>query len=233
MIYAIGDIHGEHNLALDLYSTILEDIRVKGDYENTIVFLGDYTDRGEGSLKVFDFLRSLEDNDELKHIFLKGNHEVMLVEALEYPKSKDTVDFWLKYGGEAVLKEAVQDWEEFQKSTRVKMIRQWIKNHTKNFHAQGGYIFVHGGLDVRRRVETQSPDTLLWARHTEKDHYAGYDGFVVHGHTPTKNPVVDENRISVDTSQGNPGYKILTAACLPNRRADMVKPKFLKTFRYL
>lgn len=230
MIYAIGDIHGEDGLLSCLYQNILENISITGDKDNLVVFLGDYTDRGAGSLKVFDFLRNLEDTPEVRHVFLRGNHEVMLVDALDCPKSSD-VAFWLQYGGEAVLEEAQQDWEEFHQSTRAKVIRYWIMNHTKTYHTAGGYVFVHAGLDVRRGVEAQTPDVLLWARHMRKDHYKGYRDFVVHGHTPSAKPVVDENRICVDTSVGNRDKKMLTAVCLPNVRDDRVKPEFMHCWR--
>lgn len=230
MIYAIGDVHGEDGLLRRLYAEIKEDIVKTGDLDNTIVFLGDYTDRGTGSLQVFDFLRNLEDAPGLTHIFLRGNHEVMLVDAMDYPRSSD-VAFWLKYGGEAVLEEAQQDWEDFHQSTRARVIRSWIMNNTRSYYTTGGFVFVHAGLDVRRSVEVQTPDVLLWSRNMAENYYAGYRDFVVHGHTPAADPLVDENRICVDTSVGNPGMKKLTAVCLPNARNDSMTPRFMHCWR--
>ncbi len=45
--YAIGDIHGQYDLMVNLYDKILADIKLAPLEDATIVFLGDYIDRGE------------------------------------------------------------------------------------------------------------------------------------------------------------------------------------------
>ena len=65
LIYAIGDIHGRH----DLLVNILEKIRIdtvatlrglKPARQTSIVFLGDYIDRGHQSREVLESLRRME-----------------------------------------------------------------------------------------------------------------------------------------------------------------------------
>jgi len=48
-IYAIGDIHGQLDLLKELHGYILEDATAAGERNITIVYLGDYIDRGPAS----------------------------------------------------------------------------------------------------------------------------------------------------------------------------------------
>lgn len=215
MYYAIGDIHGEIELLLDLYEKVVYDIDMRGESDNTIVFLGDYIDRGHGSIKVLDFLISLRDTQSLKHVFIRGNHEYMFLEAIENPLSHSDVGFWVNNGGMAVLREVGMDWDYFRETFPFQQYTRWIREETKFYHETKDYVFVHGGVDVRRDVCSQMPDYLIWARHMEKNHYRGYKKMVIHGHTSFPEPFIDENRVCVDTSY-HPSKKILTAVILNN-----------------
>jgi len=230
MFYAIGDIHGEFDLLTRLYAQIQKDQERHGE-PSTVVFLGDYIDRGPGSIQVLDWLMNLEDSEQIQHVFVGGNHEWMFIDALENPLSRSDVDFWLRFGGQAVLDEIGMDWDYFRETFPWRKYHTWIKNGTVPYHQDGGYVFCHGGLDIRRKIYSQTPDTFRWSRHMETDHYRNYEFMVIHGHTPTGSPVVDVNRVSVDTSEGNPGMKILTCAVLPSQADGSVR--FLKTERYL
>ena len=77
-LFAIGDIHG----CVDELAVMLKTIApVLGD---TVVFVGDYIDRGPASREVVDLL--LEFNDgPADAIFLKGNHEDMLLSFMGLP----------------------------------------------------------------------------------------------------------------------------------------------------
>ncbi|MDO4576236.1 MAG: metallophosphoesterase family protein [Planctomycetia bacterium] len=73
-LWAIGDIHG-FSLALD---KILEQIAPEKD--DTLVTLGDYIDRGPDTRGVIERLRRL--SQECHTVFLRGNHEEMLLSLL-------------------------------------------------------------------------------------------------------------------------------------------------------
>ena len=64
--YAVGDLHGEVTLLRRMLATL--PLRE----EDTLVFLGDYLDRGENSAATIAELRALSHQ---RHIFLRGNHE--------------------------------------------------------------------------------------------------------------------------------------------------------------
>ena len=76
--YVIGDIHG----CVDELRYLVDDLPVHANDE--IIFLGDYIDRGPDSSGVVGFLIALKEQwRENKLVFLKGNHEDMLLSYLQ------------------------------------------------------------------------------------------------------------------------------------------------------
>jgi serine/threonine protein phosphatase 1 len=94
-IWAIGDIHG--------YASSLSAILKKIDeYETSkIIYLGDYIDRGPEPKKVLDTII----NHPCEKVLLMGNHEMMLMNALEGEelKPKEVLE-WSQNGYETTLK---------------------------------------------------------------------------------------------------------------------------------
>ena len=76
-IFAIGDIHGCYDQLLSLMAIIPIDFA-----HDTLVFMGDYIDRGPHSAEVVDYLVKLKKRVP-GVIFLKGNHEDMLEKYLD------------------------------------------------------------------------------------------------------------------------------------------------------
>src|SRR5208283_2035760 len=77
-LFAIGDIHG----CVDELAAMLRGIApARGD---TVVFVGDYVDRGPSANDVIELLLDAE-NSEAELVFLKGNHEDMMLSFLGYP----------------------------------------------------------------------------------------------------------------------------------------------------
>jgi serine/threonine protein phosphatase 1 len=68
--FAVGDIHGELGHLLVLMARL-----PRLEPEDTLVFLGDYVDRGPHSRQVIDYLRRLSKMIRAKVITLRGNHE--------------------------------------------------------------------------------------------------------------------------------------------------------------
>jgi len=68
--FAIGDIHGDaaHLFKLLSYLPTL-------DENDTLVFLGDYVDRGPRSREVVDYVRGLPEQTTARIVALRGNHE--------------------------------------------------------------------------------------------------------------------------------------------------------------
>ncbi|MGD8270634.1 MAG: metallophosphoesterase family protein, partial [Desulfobacterales bacterium] len=92
-IYAVGDIHGCYDKLLVLMEKM--DIDFESD---TLVFLGDYIDRGPQSYEVVAYLADLKQR-YANTIFLKGNHEEMLE---KYLSGEDRITY-LVNGGQQTL----------------------------------------------------------------------------------------------------------------------------------
>src|SRR5262245_1174653 len=85
LIYAVGDIHGRADLLAALLAKITTDVATRqGAERRTLVFLGDYIDRGPDSREVVDLLLTGLPRGFEAH-FLKGNHEAIMLDFLEDP----------------------------------------------------------------------------------------------------------------------------------------------------
>ncbi|MEJ2284331.1 MAG: metallophosphoesterase family protein [Desulfobacterales bacterium] len=203
-IFAIGDIHGCYDQLLELLKKIPVDYK-----QDTLVFMGDYIDRGPKSVEVVDFLI------KLKHrlpgtIFLKGNHEDMLQKYLDGTDrftyllngGQQTLDSYLSRSTHTGAHPIPPDHMDFFKSLRL-------------VYETDDYIFVHAGLRPKVPVDSQQTEDMLWIR--DKFLYSRYDFGkpVIFGHTPLGEPLVESNKIGIDTGAvyGNE----LTCVQLPDR----------------
>lgn len=88
----IGDIHG----VLDPVVRAVEHAQAVAD---SIVFLGDYVNRGAQSRQVLDFLIDLNGTLSGRVHFLSGHHDIGFLNAVE----NDGLDVFLRMGGAATL----------------------------------------------------------------------------------------------------------------------------------
>lgn len=194
---AIGDIHG-----MDL---LLQRLLAQVPAEGTLVFLGDYIDRGPASREVITRLMALE--RERMCVFLRGNHEAMALDALAGDNRVDL--HWMKNGGAATLKSYQMQLPDDHLAFLAR---------TKPFYETEHYIFVHAGLLPGQRPEDAETKTLWWIRDSFLRSSYDWGKLVIHGHTPTNDgrPDVCPNRINIDTGAvyGSP----LTALLLPKQR---------------
>jgi hypothetical protein len=105
---AIGDIHGclEQLCALLEREDIIDSSRNWSAGNSSLIFLGDYMDRGQDGIGVLDFIMHLETqakNAGGEVIALLGNHDVIMLEAYYFGDElrKDL----LKYGQRMTFKE--------------------------------------------------------------------------------------------------------------------------------
>jgi len=73
-LIAVGDIHGQFDMLRELMG------KIKPSQNDLFVFIGDYIDRGDKSKEVLDFL--IDFSLKYSAVFLKGNHEDMLLDVL-------------------------------------------------------------------------------------------------------------------------------------------------------
>lgn len=76
LVCCIGDIHGYFSKLEKLWQNLESEIGASEFASATVIFLGDYCDRGPESKKVIEFLVSLAGRyPAQKQVFLAGNHE--------------------------------------------------------------------------------------------------------------------------------------------------------------
>ncbi len=210
-VYAVGDVHGHAEPLAALHTAIRDDLRQRPVADARLVHLGDYLGNGPDSAGVIAQLAA-GDRDGLRTVNLAGDHEQMLLDALDGDRAAAT-DF-LVAGGEAALRSwkldpatPREDWADALPASHVAFLRGLGVRHRT-----GGYLFVHAGIRPGVPIAKQSRDDLQRIRHpflhTERDHGV----VVVHGHTSGPVPVVLPNRIGIDTGVGIGGK--LTCAVL-------------------
>jgi serine/threonine protein phosphatase 1 len=206
VIYAVGDVHGRHDLLARLLDRIFEDAAA---FEATpkIVFLGDYIDRGEHARDAVDLLIELAERPEAETVFLMGNHEQMLLRFLRDPASGSR---WLRYGGlQTLMSYEVGGAGNLRAEGEALRFRgaliEALGPHLgfieglRVAHRDGNLFFAHAGADPALPTDEQDVATLLWGcesfRTTDRD-----DGvWVVHGHFVVDQPAAERGRIAVDT----------------------------------
>ena len=96
-VYAVGDIHGCHDLLDALFEKIVEDnLAQTGHRKMRIVFLGDYIDRGDHSREVLERLIAIKEGLSDQVEFLAGNHEAAMLDFLDEPYEGSS---WIEMGG--------------------------------------------------------------------------------------------------------------------------------------
>ncbi|BDA81601.1 serine/threonine protein phosphatase [Staphylococcus phage vB_SsapH-Golestan-100] len=206
-IYVIPDIHGEYGKLMTVMDTINKERRP----EDTIVFLGDYIDRGKRSKDVVNYVFDLVANDD-NVVALLGNHDDEFYSIMENVERLSIYNIeWLSrycietlnsYGVSTVtlkyksVEDNLRNHYDFIKSELIKLkesedYRKFkiLMVNCRKYYKEGKYIFSHSGGVSWKPIEEQTVDQLLWSR----DFQPRKDGLIhVCGHTPTKSGEVEE-----------------------------------------
>jgi serine/threonine protein phosphatase 1 len=203
-IYAIGDVHGRANLLTQIFELIDADLEHFPPSRNLQVFLGDYVDRGTESRAVIDLL--LERGCSHETIFLKGNHEAIMLDFLDRARGFGA---WRSLGGAATMMSYGVAPNLGKLGNDIDLVRplklamptshlRFLRNLKCSFTC-GDYFFVHAGVRPGVPLEAQKEDDLLWIRNDFLDTSEYLGKFIVHGHTPVECPDIRSNRINIDT----------------------------------
>src|ERR1700679_2953336 len=103
-VYAIGDVHGCRDKLAALHGLIGADFAARPTGTAVLVHLGDYIDQGPDSAGVLALLSAGPPIPNMRVVNLLGDHERMLVDALDGDRAAATD--WLWAGG----KEALTSW---------------------------------------------------------------------------------------------------------------------------
>jgi serine/threonine protein phosphatase 1 len=202
-IYAVGDLHGRFDLLQAMATLIRRDLATAPSPRSIEIFLGDYVDRGPRSREVVDWLIDTPPIAN-ERICLMGNHEDMLLEALNEPGAAAN---WLYNGGDATLASYGINVRPYAARTNISgLLREHLPpkhraflEGLKRMADYNPYLFVHAGIRPGRRLAEQDPKDLVWIREPFLFSEADLGRVVVHGHTPVERPEVRPNRVNIDT----------------------------------
>jgi serine/threonine protein phosphatase 1 len=178
--FVVPDLHGRY----DLLFAALGKIRMSAEF-GKVVFLGDYVDRGPASKAIIDRLIQ-GPPDGWTWVFLKGNHEDMLLQC--HDDTGSDFHWWANNGGTTTL-------DSYGGKIDPDHLEWFAALPT--YHADAHRVYVHAGLGENYDLADQPEAMTQWYRYP-KGADVGYRGkHVVHGHTP-QGPELFPNRTNLD-----------------------------------
>lgn len=230
-IYAVGDVHGRLDLLQRLTETISRDAADLPKTERRLlVLLGDYVDRGPESAGVIEHIIGLGESSAFELHALKGNHEDALLTFLEDPAIGPV---WAPYGAMATIQSYTgrglgpTSAEGFWESAREALVEAMPERHLTFLRGlelslvSGDYCFVHAGIRPGVPLADQDPVDLLTIRGEFLSAKGPFEKVIVYGHTPSLEPVIERDRIGVDTGAYATG--VLTCLRLAGEGSSVIQ----------
>lgn len=199
--FAVGDIHGDLT-HLEALLRALPELRES----DTVVFIGDYVDRGPDSKGVVARVRALAASGPAEVVCLRGNHEDQWLVSTRgpnpsflFPPGNGCGQMYRSFKGgpplepgEALGPIELQEMFEVAKWLPADVIA-WMESLPLWYEDEHA-IYVHAGLADDGHGWAHPRDgastSLLWQR--DRDFFRGYEGKrVVFGHTPVELLPVD------------------------------------------
>jgi serine/threonine protein phosphatase 1 len=223
-IYAVGDVHGRHDLLLSMLGRIADDYESEPDERRCkIVFLGDYIDRGDNSRMVLTSLMRLMSGAPRGVTALRGNHEAALLDFIDNPLRNSA---WLDFGARQTIADygvpmpprrpSDDDLIGLRDALAGAMGEHLDFLRTLPCHATSGdVVFTHAGLAPGDADALRDTRAMLWGHHGSEGDWPAPGKLLVHGHYDAADPVDRPGRICVDTGAYYSGR--LTAVRLDDR----------------
>ena len=204
-VYAFSDIHGCAALLEKMFSVIDNDLRTIGSRRALHIFMGDYIDRGPESYETIELL--LDRARKHESIFLKGNHEALLLAAMSSPEA---FQVWRQCGGMSTLKSyglrPTMKPSEDEGLELMAELQARLPVHHRRFYEGlrprfvcGDFFFVHAGVKPGVALTSQTEGDMLWIREEFLAYERPFEKYIVHGHTPVRYPDIRPNRANIDT----------------------------------
>jgi len=212
-IFAIGDIHGTAS-KLDQLMTMIP-IKAK---EDSLVFIGDYLDRGPNPKGVIDSV--LEIIRSINHVVcLRGNHEQMF---LNYYCENKGEELFMHNGGITTLISYGFKGTGGKEAMTVPDSHMDFLTNLQPYYETDDYIFVHAGLRPGIALDQQDINDLLWLRYEFINSPYDFGKKVIFGHTPISlaAPFIEKNKLGIDTGAVFGGK--LTCVELPDMKIYQV-----------
>lgn len=160
--FVVSDVHSFFN---ELMVALNEKDFEKGNSEHKLIVCGDLFDRGDDTVKLFEFIKELHQNNQL--IYIKGNHEDLLEQCVEEIYSYRTPGRHHFHNG--TVKTICQfcgenEWIIYDPSWREKIceimqpILDFIDENCVDYAEIDDYIFVHGYIPCNDFRDTYASD---------------------------------------------------------------------------
>ncbi len=188
MTYVFPDLHGR----FDQFNAAMAALDAQPD--DTLVFLGDYIDRGPESAQLVRALRDLQDGRP-NVICLSGNHEHMMMWG--FAGGDEHVRGWMMNGGDKTLESYTDENDEIDMDA-MSGDANWFAS-LPVVHEDAHRVYVHAGVNPAFDLDKQLMRDVHWLRYHPLDGL-GYRGkHVVHGHDADKTgPVTFGDRTAMD-----------------------------------
>lgn len=175
----VGDIHGCYKTL----HTLLYDV-CEIQPTDTLIFLGDYIDRGPSPKAVVDKILELR-RDGFETVTLKGNHEEMLTDAINQPKSLRN---WLRNGAQSTL-------DDFAIMSPGFLDDEYIDFflNLKMFHLTDEFAISHAGFNFEIKNPYSDTHAMLWSRPSKINRDKIGERRMIIGHTPTPISAIKES----------------------------------------
>jgi len=170
--FVVGDIHG----CWQTFRILVEET-LKITPEDQLFLLGDYIDRGPDSGAVIDYILKLQ-REGYQVYPLRGNHEKMLLEAIE--EARDDLAFLSEY---LQLNETHGMTNE---QGKIKAHYLEFIEALPYFYELDEFMLVHAGFNWQIPNPFEDTESMVWIRiHEHNTTFLG-NKRLIHGHTPTR-----------------------------------------------
>ena len=190
-VYAFADLHGSY-WAWEKIKNIIQP-------NDIAYFLGDAADRGPDGWRIIKEI--LQDS---RIIYLKGNHEDLMVKAIgHYTKDDwfhwdDNMNLWFYNGGEKTYNSFMED-KSISPEEKIKILHRLaqlpfcaVYNNVKGQKV----LLSHAGCDDFEAANMLDEEKFIW----DRSHWLFWDDWqgerdevIVHGHTPIELMIEEQN----------------------------------------
>ena len=233
-VIAVGDIHGQSVALRGLLAQIVPQLRAS----DTLVFLGDYIDRGFDSRGCIEEILRLRSRSRVNVVTLMGNHEQWMLRSLHDPTkhswliAMDALPTIASYSEEVafLMAKALEEHGARLFTLHLPlpycaffdaMPREHLEffQQLEYFHTELGIVCAHGGVDLNGDPDSADMNCFLWGPNGFPEEYSGADA-VIYGHHNNAvlsddgsiQPCIGANRtFGIDTI----AHGVLTAIRLP------------------
>ncbi|MCH7321974.1 serine/threonine protein phosphatase [Solibacillus sp. MA9] len=183
-LFVVSDIHGHYKH--------FEELLTYWNPEDILVILGDLIDRGPQSLQVIEKVIELKQSYGDNVVFVKGNHEDMLLNFLNNPMEKQ--EHYYMNGGKETMQNLLVHLPTYIREKPYILQANEIKQHYKYqleflklapvYKTIGNVLFTHAGFNSEfATLEETTERDFIWIRkHYEITNKTSYIN--VFGHTP-------------------------------------------------